>query len=620
MASIQKTKRQKKAGKTIREYNKGRVFTILYLLIIITSFFKIYPYIFDKKLNLNGDNANYYVLGAALSQGEGYTMISSPSNPPANHFPPGYPVIVATVMKFFSTEINTIKQTNGFFLLLSIIALFYLFYKIIDNIHISFISTLFILLNTNLLEYSTIMMSEISFLFFSIICLILVIQVDEKIVFYKNWKFLLLILFVAISYYIRSAGLALVGGIILVFLLQKNWKFLVAFVGGFVLLTLPWYIRGNKLGGNSYIKSLFWKNPYRTELGTADLGDWALRVYNNFIRYLTHEIPNATINSVAIKDGTPADLKHWLIGIALAGFIIFGLIKLKKYRFVIFSYFLGTFGIMLLWPDVWFGSRFILPIVPLLVFLIIMGIYNLLLLASRYLKIQNSFVKAVVFPLLFLAFLPLYTPGIHAMHKNADNIYPQSFQNYFDLAKWANKNTPENATFACRKTAFFYLYSSRKANGYAYTTNREEVIENLKINNIDYVVLDQLGYSSTGRYLYPAIKRYGNKFKLVKKTEKPETYLFEFKPNLGYWGEWKDDKRNGHGTYSWENGTRFEGQWKDDVRNGEGTFYLANGNQLIGTWKDEKMNGKFILKSKDGTIIEEAIYSNNRKVRTLNRK
>ncbi len=617
MATIPKNKKHNKTGKKIREYNKGRVFTILYLLIILISFFKVYPYIFDKKLNLNGDNANYYVLGAALSQGKGYTMISSPSNPPENHYPPGYPVIVATVMSIFSTQIDAIKQANGFFLLLSIIALFYLFYKIIDNIHISFIATLFILLNKNILEYSTIMMSEISFLFFSILCLILVTQIDEKIAFFKNWKFLLLILLVSISYYIRSAGLALVGGIVLVYLLNKNWKYLLAFISGFVLLALPWYIRGSRLGGNSYIKSLFWKNPYRTELGRADLGDWALRVYNNFMRYLTHEIPNATINSVNLKQGTPADWQHWIIGIALVGCIIFGLIKLKKYQFVIFSYLLGTFGIMLLWPEVWFGPRFILPIVPLLVFLIIVGIYNLLLMGSRYLKLKSSFTQAVVLPLLFLAFLPLYTPSIHAMHKNAKNVYPKNYQNYFDLAKWANKNTPEDAIFACRKTAFFYLFSSRKAIGYAHSLDREKVIEQLINNNIDYVVLDQLGYSSTGLYLLPAIKRYGEKFKLVQKTKKPEAYLFEFKPDLGYWGEWKDDKRSGQGIYNWGNGLKYEGQWEDDKRNGEGTLYLANGNQLTGTWKDDKMNGRFILKSKDGAIIEQAIYADNKKTRTI---
>lgn len=617
MASNTK-KKQNKNSKVDRVYHKGKAFTILYLIVLTIVFVKVYPYIFDKKLNLNGDNANYYVLGSALSQGEGYTMISSPGARPANHFPPGYPVIVATVMKFFSTDTDTLKKANGFFFLLSVIALFYLFFKITDNIHLSFVASLFILLNTSVIEFSTIIMSEMPFLFFTIVSLIMLVQIDEKQVFYKNWKLALLIVFVAISYYIRSIGLALVGGIALYFILKQNWKYLATFVGGFILLALPWYIRGSKLGGSSYIESLTWKNHYRHELGKATLGDWAQRFYNNFTRYLSHEIPNATINTINTKHSDPAEFQHWLIGIILVGFIIFGLIKLKKYRFLIFSYLLGTFGIMMLWPDVWYGSRFILPIVPLLVFLITIAGYNIILLVCAKLKIQNSFITTLLVPLLFLALIPTLTPEIHAMHKKAENVYPKNYKHYFELAQWANQNTPEDAIFACRKPTFFYLYSSRLSTKYAYSLDREEIINHLKRTNISYVILDQLGYSSTGRYLYPAIKRYATKFKMVKKTEKPETYLFEFNPDIGYWGDWKDNKRNGNGSFAWENGTKYEGEWKDDKRNGEGTMFMSNGNQFSGTWKNDRMNGKFLLRSKDGTLIEEAMYKDNHKTKIIN--
>lgn len=599
------------------KYKKGKIFTIVYLTVLLISFFKIYPYIFDKKLNLNGDNANYYVLGAALSQGQGYKNIHLSPSSPANHYPPGYPVIVAATMKFISTDVETIKSVNGFFLLLSVIALFYLFYKITDNIHLSFILSLFILLNSNLLEFSTIMMSEMSFLFFSIVSLFLLIKTDLRIPVYKNLLFFLLIIMVATSYYIRSAGLSLVGGIILVFVLKKNWKYLVTFIIGFIALALPWYIRGNNLGGNSYLNSLFWKNPYRTELGKMNITDWFERIYNNFARYLTREIPNVTINAIDVVQKDPISGKEWIVGLIIVGLIIFGLLKLKKYRFIIFSYLLGSFGIMLLWPDVWFGTRFVLPIAPLLVFLIGMGIYSLLRIICKQLKVQNQFITSLAIPLSFLAFLPLFTPEIHELHKKALNVYPKNYKNYFELAKWANQNTDRDAIISCRKPAFFYLYSTRKTTTYSKTLDKEKVIEGLLKNNVDYVILDQLGYSSTSRYLYPAIKRYPAKFKVIKKTEKPEQYLMEFKPDLGYWGEWKDDKRNGTGTYTWENGNKYEGEWKNGRREGKGSLFLKNENVLSGTWVNDMMNGKFILRSKDGKIIEKAIYKNNRRTSIL---
>ena len=53
------------------------------------------------------------------------------------------------------------------------------------------------------------------------------------------------------------------------------------------------------------------------------------------------------------------------------------------------------------------------------------------------------------------------------------------------------------------------------------TLDMEEQISFLKRNETDYVVLEQLGYSSTNRYLYPVIKRYPNKFKLIKHIKSP---------------------------------------------------------------------------------------------------
>ena len=43
------------------------------LILIITL--GLYLFTFDAKLDLNGDNVDYYLLGKAISQGEGYTAI-----------------------------------------------------------------------------------------------------------------------------------------------------------------------------------------------------------------------------------------------------------------------------------------------------------------------------------------------------------------------------------------------------------------------------------------------------------------------------------------------------------------------------------------------------------------
>ena len=59
-----------------------------------------------------------------------------------------------------------------------------------------------------------------------------------------------------------------------------------------------------------------------------------------------------------------------------------------------------------------------------------------------------------------------------------------------------------------------------------------------------------------------------------------------------YVGEFKDNKRNGQGTYTFADGTKFSGEYKDDMLNGKGTATFAGGNKFIGEFKDGIYNGQ----------------------------
>ena len=53
-----------------------------------------------------------------------------------------------------------------------------------------------------------------------------------------------------------------------------------------------------------------------------------------------------------------------------------------------------------------------------------------------------------------------------------------------------------------------------------------------------------------------------------------------------YVGKYKDNKRNGQGTYTYANGDKYVGEFKDDVFNGQGTYTYANGDKNIGKFRD----------------------------------
>ena len=58
-----------------------------------------------------------------------------------------------------------------------------------------------------------------------------------------------------------------------------------------------------------------------------------------------------------------------------------------------------------------------------------------------------------------------------------------------------------------------------------------------------------------------------------------------------YEGEYKDDKRNGHGVHTWPDGARYEGEYKDGNSNGHGVHTWPDGRRYEGEFKDGNMNG-----------------------------
>ncbi len=582
-----------------------KIFTVLYLLVLFFSYVKIYQYIFDDKLDLGGDNANYYILGKALSGGDGYKSISMYNAPPHNHFPPGYPAIVAFVMKFFSDEITTIKTANGVMFFFTLITLFFVFRKLTRNIHLSFVLCVITMLNSIMLKHSTIMMSEIPFMLFTSLNILLFINLDFTLHPLKNKYFYPFLLTLSFVYYIRSIGIALLGGILLYLLIKKNWKYLIATLSGFILLALPWFIRGKMIGGGSYMSQLFMKNPYRPEMGNMEVFDWFTRIGKNLVRYITREIPSGTFPFITVDYDAGITVIQWVTGIIILLIAAYGLYKLPKQRILILWYLLGTLGIVLLWPDVWFGPRYIIPVIPFILLLTIYGLYGgiMFILENKY-HVNNRFVTGILIPWCFLLSVPLFVPEVKNLHAFAEGVYSDAYRNFFEIAKWSRYNTPADAVFCCRKPALFYAYAQRPMALYRYTTDQEELVDDLKEKNVRYVVLEQLGYASTGRYLVPAIQRYPLKFKIIQHLQDPDTYLLEFNYNLDYLGEWKDGKKNGHGKFTWEDGRVYEGAWKDDTMTGWGVFTWPDGSRYEGQWMNNLRHGTGTFYTADGRKVE----------------
>ncbi|MBC8754793.1 glycosyltransferase family 39 protein [Kordia sp. YSTF-M3] len=597
-----------------------RLIRVTYVLLLIVSYFTIYNTIFDEKVSLVGDNASYYILGNSIANGDGYTNIQHSEKEAHYHYPPGYPVVIAAVVKVFSNDIITIKKLNGAFLLGAILLLFFIVKRLTENDHIAFSVSFITLLNYYILGYATIMMSEIPFLFFSLLCVLVFLKIDFSKPIFKNWLFFLLLICLSFSFYIRSVALALFVSMVCFLCFKKQWRYVVGLIGGFIVLYLPWMLR-NSDAGNTYVSQLFLKNPYQPEQGSIGFSDLIERISINFGRYITKEIPSGMLssNEVVYTDAS-APITEWLLGFLLIIGIVFGIYKLQKFRTFILLYVLAFFALLMIWPYIWYGTRFLVPLIPLLIFLFIFGMISLLKwlqekIIPKQLKHFTTITTVVL--LSFWAFM-YGSNSVSKLKDRAKGDYGDNYKNYFALADWVNKNADDASITAVRKEGLFYLFSKKNVTTYQKTLDKEAQLAYLKNKNVDYVVVEQLGFSSTSKYLVPVIDRYPNKFKTIKQLQNPNTYLMQFLPELGYSGAWKDGKRNGYGTYVWEDGQKYIGYWKNDVRHGEGAVSFATGERLEGVWTDGKLNGEVIKKTKNDVIIERSIYKNNVKIEVIN--
>jgi len=58
---------------------------------------------------------------------------------------------------------------------------------------------------------------------------------------------------------------------------------------------------------------------------------------------------------------------------------------------------------------------------------------------------------------------------------------------------------------------------------------------------------------------------------------------------------------NGYHVKVLDDGSRYEGEWKDNMKNGQGTFTASDGEKYVGEWKDNYRHGQGTATSSDGS-------------------
>ena len=470
---------------------------------------------------MNGDNFAYILLGKRLAAGLGFTNATSLTLTPHNHFSPGYPAMISVFSKTVGDEQDTVSFMNGLMMYLSLILMYFITKRLTGSAALAFAVAFLCSVNSILLRFSTITMSEVPFIFVSCLAIITFLKAAQDGKGIKSIWLFVSIAIMGYAYYIKSNAVAFAAGAIAYFIFSKDWKRALVTIVGFGAIIAPWYIRTKKYG-SSYMDQMQYINPYKPELGKLTTPTLIERIHHNIIRYFTGDIPLNIFPMEQPFDKAP--LSYWILGVVMLALMIYGLYKLKDIRLFLLGFFAGSLAILMVWPTEYGYVRYITPFTPLILLLSLNGLKELLALG-----IGESRTKYV--PYAFLLIGLVYVTPIANQQILAEQPIAANYNNYFEIAKWVKKNTPKGTIISARKPDMFIYYSDRLCVGDKPSLDDKEVLDFFRKNKVDYVVIEQLGFGSTGKYLIPAIQKNMDKFQIVYQLPNPDTYLLKFVDN-----------------------------------------------------------------------------------------
>ncbi|HCR17471.1 MAG TPA: hypothetical protein DIU35_08310 [Candidatus Latescibacteria bacterium] len=473
---------------------------------------------FDVKLSLSGDNAEFVILGRALAAGKGLVYLNNPALPPGTKYPPGFPTILAAADLGFPGSIAAMK---AFVVLAYAISIPFTYLLLIRHATrgIACSVTVLCLISPILLEYSHQLMSEVPFLLASLGAFVCFEYRKPGIV-----GMVPTLLAMMAAYYTRTAGVAVIVSILLLLALRKEHKLLVIVSVGAILLALPWSIHTHIHGGSQYLQKFTNVDPYRSDLGTLSILTLLERVGENLWSYFFRIIPSVVLPVPYLSYPTTSEFNLLLYLVAaipsalvlyflFAGLWLEGLTSSRVYLGVYFC-------VILLWPNIWSGYRFLIPIAPLLYFASIWSVQEIgdRLRARRKWRRWVSLLAAVMlFGSNAVASVDLYARrGTH----------PPNWDAYFKAGEWIRDHSSPDALVACRKAFLMHLVSGRYTTGYVWG-EPDEVVAEMEKSGVNLVVLDELPYNSTPEHLVPALNTHRDRFRILHQIADHDTYVLE---------------------------------------------------------------------------------------------
>jgi hypothetical protein len=462
-----------------------------------------------------GDNAAYLSLASALASGEGYVELWDPFEPPHAKYPPAYPLLLALLAALGATTWGAFKALSA--VLVAGAALLVLAWAggrrgLGAGLAVAGLAAL----SAGWIEASRWVLSEPLFL----VGVFGALWGADRAGLagaggggdegeggpstHGAWTAVaaagaLLALFT------RTAGLPLLVALLLLLAWRRRFRALAGVAGVSALPVALWVLRGRSAGEGAYQDEFWLANPYDPALGTVGVGGLLVRGWTNLRLYAGEVLGGEWWGGLGAGGGVITALGVTLLLVALAGWGR----RLVRREAGLAELFLPLYGgLVLLWPEVWSGDRFVLPLYPLLLFwageTVAWGVGAVRAPGSRE---PGAFPRPAPATLacgvLALALALPAAASVRGVAETAERCrsftrldpwgcYAPPLAHFRDAAAWAGVNLPEDAVVINRKPRIFLALGGRPGRVFPFLPEAGPLLELADALGARYLLVDRV--------------------------------------------------------------------------------------------------------------------------------
>jgi hypothetical protein len=517
---------------------------ILPVVLLVSFLFSLL--LFDVKISEANDDSLYIEGGYNFAQDINNAFTANA---------PLYPLLLSIPIKLFGINLILLKSLSVVFTLLHILFLYLAFRN--RTPFIVLVPVMFLVATNSYFQYfASQTFTEPLFMFLQALFVFYFFKVYDKVKdktsLKESWKQWLLIgFFIFLLSFCKNIAVGAIGAIIIFFLFEKKYLYILYAVGGFVMARIPfeiikkflWGASQNQFGSQTAI--LLQKDPYDAGKGQEDISGFIQRFFENFNLYISKRL----FQILGFRSPDEMTAKGGLVFIFLIFIVIsaYWIIrnKQKAMGFVWLYFFIMMSLMFTVLQTRWDQPRMIMVYVPFMLLAIFYGMYAIVIRKSSFAQFFYLVFVAVIFFSGFITTIAKSVKNYPVIKKNiAGDVYygyTPDWVNFLQMSRYCADSLPPKSYIASRKAPMSFVYGNGKKFYPVYnvfSTDPDTVLSTFKKDSVTHIMVASLrrnpkkldGYviNTIQRILQPLARKYPGKLVLVKQIGESEpAYLYK---------------------------------------------------------------------------------------------